>query len=118
MAVRGMLRAIQGALAACAFVTGAVLAQTTGAGISFYEEQSQLVRGSRGVTALGDQLFGDKVDLYTGALRFDQTDIALPGNSGLEVAVRRQYTAGRKFIVGHFGDWDLDLPDPAVAIPG
>lgn len=110
MAVRGMLRAIQGALAACAFVTGAVLAQTTGAGISFYEEQSQLVRGSRGVTALGDQLFGDKVDLYTGALRFDQTDIALPGNSGLEVAVRRQYTAGRKFIVGHFGDWDLDLP--------
>ena len=110
MAVKRMLRAIQGAVAACALMSVSALAQTDGSAISFYQEQGQLIRGSRGVTALGDQLFGDRVDLYTGALSFSQTDISLPGNSGLEVAVRRQYTAGRKFIVGHFGDWDLDLP--------
>jgi len=81
MAVKRMLRAIQGAVAACALMSVSALAQTDGSAISFYQEQGQLIRGSRGVTALGDQLFGDRVDLYTGALSFSQTDISLPGTA-------------------------------------
>jgi hypothetical protein len=83
MAVKRMLRAIQGAVAVCALISVSALAQTDGSAISFYQEQGQLIRGSRGVTALGDQLFGDKVDLYTGAPSFSQTDISLPGHGSL-----------------------------------
>ena len=64
MAVKRMLRAIQGAVAACALISVSALAQSSdGSSVSFYQEQGQVIRGSRGATALGDQVFGEKVDL-------------------------------------------------------
>jgi hypothetical protein len=74
-------------------IAGAVLptfAQTV------YEEQSKLIRAPKSYTRLGDNLFGDKVNLYTGSLEFIQTDVSLPGNSALPVSV------GRRLIVGDF----------------
>ncbi|MGN6829290.1 RHS repeat-associated core domain-containing protein [Paucibacter sp. M5-1] len=76
-----------------------------------YMEQGQLARASQNVTALGADLMGDRVNLYTGALEFNHTDVSLPGNSGLAVALNRRLTAGRsEMVVGHFGNWDLDIP--------
>lgn len=85
---------------------------------SIYEEQGQLQRGSQNVTALGAGLFGDKVNLYSGALEFTQTDVSLPGNSALAVALSRRHTPGRHTAVkGHFGDWDLDVPHMRGVFP-
>jgi hypothetical protein len=39
-------------------------------------------------------LLGDQIDLNTGAVVFEHTDVSLPGNSHLEVAVRRLKTLG------------------------
>jgi uncharacterized protein RhaS with RHS repeats len=79
--------------------------------LEHYEEQGQLIRGKRSVAAYGPDLFGDKVSLYTGGLEFVQTDVSLPGNSALHVALGRRYLTGaQRFSTGHFGDWDIDIP--------
>lgn len=57
-------------------------------------------------------LFGDKVDLNTGSVTFQQTDITLKGNNQLPVSVSRTYR-GAKNNRGNnasFGDWVLDIP--------
>jgi YD repeat-containing protein len=78
---------------------------------SLYQEQGELVRGSRVIGSLGTDLFGDKVSLYTGSLEFVQTDVSLPGNSALPVSVgRRLIAGGRPPGNGHFGKWDLEIP--------
>ena len=63
------------------------------------------------ITAWGPELFGDKVNLFNGALEFEQTDTRLPGNSALVVSITRRYVVGRSWDVrGQFGDWDLETP--------
>jgi len=63
------------------------------------------------VTTLGVDLFGDKVNLYTGALEFVQGDVSLPGSSGLPVSVGRRLVTGREPVDGAlFGRWDLEIP--------
>ncbi len=63
------------------------------------------------ITWLGPDLFGDKVNLFNGALEFEQTDTQLPGNNALAVAISRRYSVGRSWDVrGQFGDWDLETP--------
>ncbi|MDP5032367.1 RHS repeat-associated core domain-containing protein [Paraglaciecola sp.] len=57
-------------------------------------------------------LFGDKVDLNTGSITFQHTDIALKGNNALPVEIRRSYR-GSKNNRGNnasFGDWSLEIP--------
>jgi len=54
----------------------------------------QLVRVGEPVASPGSGLFGDRVNHYTGALSFTQTDVAVPGNSLLPVALTRKYIAG------------------------
>ena len=39
----------------------------------------------------GDRSFGDMVNLYTGSLSFSQTDVSIPGNSALPVAIVRRF---------------------------
>jgi RHS repeat-associated protein len=62
--------------------------------------------------SLGNDLMGDRIDPHTGSLVFLQTDIVLPGNSNLEVALRRQKSQG--VLYGHdraeFGDWEYVVP--------
>ena len=63
------------------------------------------------ISALGTELFGDKINLYNGALSFEHTDTELPGNSALRVALIRQHAPGRQTMVrGALGDWDLGTP--------
>jgi len=64
-------------------------------------------------------LLGDKIDFATGSLTFSQTDISIPGNSSLEVAVRRK-TAGRALQAessGFFADWQMDVPYISMTMP-
>ena len=65
------------------------------------------------LTAYDNNLLGDSLDLKTGTLSFDHTDVSLPGNFGLEVAIRR--TRGAEYAyetsnASHFGDWSLNVP--------
>lgn len=95
----------------------AALALSSLAGLSQAQEvtvsalQGQIERATQNITALGADLMGDKVNLYTGALEFVHTDVSLPGNDALAVAVGRRHVAGRDPIIeGQFGDWDLEIP--------
>ena len=77
--------------------------------IDWQERQTNLER----LTAFGDDLMGDAIDPNIGSLVFAHTDVSLPGNSGLEVAIRRQLTQGYKYDEGinvEFGDWELVVP--------
>lgn len=66
-----------------------------------------------GLTALGTGLLGDSIDPHTGTISFQTTDVSLPGNSKLEVAVSRRLTTGRLYhlsVKAEFGDWELAVP--------
>ena len=102
-------------LATCVITLGLVLQASTASAqdATVFLEQGQLVRASQNVTALGPDLMGDKVNLYTGALEFKHTDVSLPGNSALPVAVGRRYLTGilrGSYYEGLFADWDLEIP--------
>ena len=63
--------------------------------------------------AYGTDLLGDGIDPHTGAISFQHTDVELPGNSHLEVAVRRKIFQGEFYHMSEaveFGDWQLDVP--------
>ena len=63
------------------------------------------------IATYGPDMFGDKASLFSGVLEFQHTDLSLPGNSGLDVALRRKHTAGRSpYVRGQLGDWDLETP--------
>lgn len=104
---------------------------STNAGVSYaadYKaEYEKKIKASQDVGVLGDGLAGDQVNFYTGATSFSATDLSIPGNSGLPVAVSRSYdvefahqravakgNATNKEIISPvqraFGDWDLDVP--------
>lgn len=88
--------------------------QRLAAGKEPWEEYGKFISNQIAVTALGPDLFGDEVNLANGALSFSATDVSLPGNSKLPVAVRRTFKAGA-YPAGlpadaPFGDWDLDVP--------
>ncbi len=78
-----------------------------------YYEQGLLVRSGETVEGLGPTLMGDALNEYSGGLEFTHTDVSLPGNNALPVAVGRHIRAGAKQTTlanGLFGDWDLDIP--------
>ena len=105
VALRRALGAQALAMASCLAMPA--LAQT----LTVYEEQGQLVRGSRNITAIGHDALGDRINPYTGSLEFVQTDFALPGNHSLPVGVGRRLKTGNTFWQGaHFADWELEIP--------
>ncbi|MGH8176218.1 MAG: hypothetical protein ACREV5_08165, partial [Steroidobacter sp.] len=57
------------------------------------EDYTTQMRGSDEVASLGPDLFGDNTDLYTGATSFLVTDVSVPGNSDLPVAMQRSLEA-------------------------
>jgi hypothetical protein len=78
---------------------------------SLYQEQGQLIRAPRALGVLGENLFGDSVNYYNGALSFSQTDVSLPGNNALSMAVTRTFNTGSAITTkGLFGHWELDIP--------
>ena len=65
------------------------------------------------LTAFGDDLLGDGIDPHTGSISFSHTDISIPGNSALEVAVHRRRKQGLTYSRStnvEFGDWELSVP--------
>jgi RHS repeat-associated protein len=65
------------------------------------------------------ELLGDRIDNNLGALSFYNTDISVPGNSQLEVAIHRSYKGGiftNKESL-ELGDWSLDLPHVSSTVP-
>lgn len=79
-----------------------------------WEEYDKLIKTRATIGAMGPDLFGDKIDLYTTSLSFSLTDISLPGNNALPVALTRTFTVFSKSPEHPndlpMGDWDLDLP--------
>ena len=72
-----------------------------------------LIRAQSTVGSLGNGLFGESVDYYTGQTDFVATDVSVPLNFALPMAVSRRYHVANRdggTLPGQFGDWDLDLP--------
>ena len=57
---------------------------------SIYTEQGKLIRAPEAIGSMGPDLFGDKINFYTGKLEFTQMDVSLQGNNGLPVQVARR----------------------------
>jgi len=78
------------------------------------QEYGNLIRADGSVGALDTSLLGDRIDYYTGHVDFVATDISVPGNNALPVAVGRRYsvTANPSGAIPEraFGDWDIDVP--------
>jgi len=82
-----------------------------------YEEYGQRIHDSETISPLGDEFFGDSVNLYNGQTSFEVTDVSIPGNSALPVALsrslaitdRRQMPVNGDGLQG-FGDWSFDVP--------
>ncbi|MEO1965565.1 RHS repeat-associated core domain-containing protein [Hyphomonas sp.] len=73
------------------------------------------------LTAFGDDMFGDQIDPNTGALSFTQTDVSIPGNSVLPVALVRRRSQGRLYNIftdAEFGDWEYVVPRMKVLTAG
>jgi len=82
--------------------------------VDYAYEYSQKIEAARAVPQLGDGLFGDHVDDYTGDVSFSVVDVNLPGNNSLPVQFARRYDTqstlealARAHMVG---DWDYDIP--------
>ena len=96
-------------MALCGLVAGCAAAGANSVNLSYLQGLTPVAPDA--ITAYGPDLFGDKVNLFNGALGFEHTDLSLPGNSALPVMLGRSHTPGRAHIVrGQFGDWDLAAP--------
>ena len=98
-------------LALCALALTPTPSQAQGE-TTWYKETHRQVRGSSAVSALGPNLFGDQVSLYSGRIEFVQSDLEVPGNNNLPVGISRRLTSGRDMVnnAGMFGDWDIEIP--------
>jgi RHS repeat-associated protein len=80
-----------------------------------YGEYEKSVQNGKTITTLGPNLFGDQVDLSHGALYFSATDVSLPGNSDLPVALTRtnviRNVKGYAVYDFSMADWQLDIPN-------
>lgn len=80
------------------------------------EEYGKTVKAAESVRTLGADLFGDQVGLYAGDTTFSTTDVSVPGNNALAVAVGRRFRVESRDSYerskwlgrdGMFADWDL-----------
>jgi RHS repeat-associated protein len=103
--------------ARCLIVSCLVAAEPVCA-LDSFQEQHQLIRANDAIGALGDDAFGEQVNLATGSLSFSATDVSVAGNDNLPFRIGRRfvvegsgaYGAGASRFGGLFGDWDIDLP--------
>jgi len=76
-------------------------------------EYNRLNRPSDTVGALGNGLFGEQVDLYSGGTEFATTDISIPGNGSLPVRLGRRLEVAEADQYGglqSFANWEVDVP--------
>ena len=75
-----------------------------------------LMPSNYGLSPHDFSLMGDNIDLHTGQLSFSQVDVSLPGNSDLEVAIRRELNPSQ-YRKGEFHNWHLALPSIQTKVP-
>lgn len=76
-----------------------------------FKEQFKLIKAPNAIASVGVDLFGDKVNLYSGSVEFVQNDVSLPGNSRLPVSIGRRLAVGQfAFDDRAFGKWSLEIP--------
>jgi len=76
-------------------------------------EAKRLRKPSEAVGTLGNDMFGEQVDLYGGDVSFHATDIDLPGNNGLKVHLARTRKIDAEdgfYPLQSLGDWELEVP--------
>jgi len=79
-----------------------------------WQMTDERLKGSQTVSALGPDFAGDQVSLSNGGLSFSATDVSLPGNDALQVALTRVYAIKNwKAIAadGMLADWNFQLPN-------
>jgi RHS repeat-associated protein len=79
--------------------------------VTISQLKAQAPRATENIVTLGQDLMGDRVNLYNGSLEFVHTDVSLRGNDALPVAFVRRHTTGRDPLIrGALADWDIDAP--------
>lgn len=61
----------------------------------------------------GTDLLGDGIDPHTGSISFSTTDVSIPGNFSLPVAITRKLSPGNHYkrsVSVEFGDWQIEVP--------
>lgn len=74
------------------------------------EEYAKRIKATEAISPLGDDVFGDRINLFNGTASFSVTDISLPGNSALPVELVRSYDTQDVTSQRPIGVWDLDIP--------
>ncbi|KQZ56333.1 hypothetical protein ASD53_12325 [Lysobacter sp. Root559] len=95
------------------YLVGMLLALACGtacAGRAPWEEYDKLIKSAQTVKSEGPALFGDSVNLYTGATSFAATDVSIPGNFPIPVGLGRRFAHATDTRNRPFGDWDWDVP--------
>jgi YD repeat-containing protein len=102
---------------ACAL--GALLAVSPAAAqtLNWGEEYAKRVKATEQVSPLGDDAFGDQINLFNGTVSFTATDIAIPGNSALAVELVRSFDTQDVSSGRPMAQWDLDLPRLSAVHP-
>jgi hypothetical protein len=91
------------------FICSAGFAQPDAVTVAYLQGKTPVAPDA--ISALGPDLFGDKLNLYSGSFSLEHTDVELPGNSQLPVAFSRQHSPGRSWLVrGALADWDIQTP--------
>lgn len=78
------------------------------------EQFHRRIKMSDDIQRLGDNAFGESIDLYTGELSFRQVDVSLRG-TGPDIVIARTFSPGWRTGLdfpedGAFADWQLDVP--------
>lgn len=117
---------MQGALTAALFSVGvSALATEDGFDPSSNEPDVPLVEWEKSLgiegrlQTFGPDLLGDGIDPHVGGIGFDHADVVLPGNSHLEVALRRRISQGSLYhedVHAEFGDWEHVVPRLHVVV--
>ena len=104
-------------VSACALAVGLVLsAGQVQAETNWGEEYAKKAKSAQEVSPLGDDAFGDRISLFNGAVTFNATDVSIPGNNALPVALKRVYVPSEFHNPGVMetyahGYWSLDFPN-------
>lgn len=78
-----------------------------------WETYDKRVDSTKTVQKLGDDLFGDSISLQDGVLSFSVTDVSIPGNNALPVAITRGWTLSNtrgQAANRLMADWQVSLP--------